>query len=84
VATLASHTKKHAPPIPIKNPLAIAKTLHILGDLNAKEMQYVNPASAGPNKKSIARIPGKMPRELVVRISTSKMNICATTAQRGI
>ena len=75
---------KFLPPIPIRNPLVIINTLHELADLNANEMQYVKPASAGPNKNKTVAIPEKTPLNWVVRMLTSKINIRIMVAQRGI
>ena len=72
------------PPIPIKNPLVITNTLYELAEVNANETQYVKPASAGPNKNNIVAIPENTPLLLVVKMSTSKINIRAIVVQRGI
>ena len=58
--------------------------LHKLGDVNAKDQQYENPAAAGPKKKSKAKTPEKTSCLEVVRISKPKANMKIIINQRGI
>ena len=44
--------------------------LHILGDLNRNETQYVKPADAGPNKKRVDIVPDATPLSLVINASS--------------
>ena len=56
--------------IPIINPNTMMNKLHILGDLNRNETQYVKPADAGPNKKRVDIVPDATLLSLVINASS--------------
>ena len=72
------------PAKPIKKLKIMTNKLHIDGEENPNDTQYVNPADAGPKSTSVKMTPPTTPRVVVVNVLTPNANMRITVDHIGI